>query len=409
MRRLADAKADLQLPAVATRLPKEADTIDRLLQSYGIPGATGDNRFTLCANGEDTYRALVELIDQAQRSIHITTFILHPDEVGTDVLRRLARRAAEGVEVRLLLDGVGSLHTSRHFLAPLVEAGGRVAFFIPVIHRPFRGRTNLRNHRKLVIVDDSRCLAGGTNIASEYIGPRPVPGRWRDLSFVLEGPAVTQCAYIFRSDWEFASGESLRAPEIAAIESTSPQSEPAHATDSAIVQIVPSGPDVAQDTFYDALLSMVFGAQKRIWMVTPYFIPDETLARSLVLAAHRGIDVRLIMPRTSNHRMADFARGTYLRDLQAAGAKIELYEPGMLHAKVILVDRNVAVVGSANIDMRSLFLNFEVAAYVYTAAEIAAVEAWVDDVLAHSTRGVATVGTVRDLTEGLARMLGPLL
>ena len=147
--------------------------MDRVLQSYGVPGPTSGNRVELARDGQEAYRQLIRLIDGAERTIHITTYILGRDEVGKAIVERLARRSAEGVRVRLLLDSVGSWRVGRRTLAPMLEAGARVAWFMPVIHIPFRGRANLRNHRKIVVVDDRHALAGGMNLAGEYMGRSP--------------------------------------------------------------------------------------------------------------------------------------------------------------------------------------------------------------------------------------------
>ncbi|MDY0212848.1 MAG: phospholipase D-like domain-containing protein [Desulfuromonadaceae bacterium] len=402
MRRLADSKGGLQLPGQSLPLPKEIHGIDRLLRSYGVAGACDGNRMRLCRTGEEGYAALVEIIEQARESLWVSTFILHPDVVGRDIIERLARRAATGVEVRVLLDGVGSLHTGKRTLASLFEAGGEVAFFIPVLHRPFRGRTNLRNHRKAVVADGSRVWAGGANIAAEYIGPTPTSERWRDLSFLLEGPAAQHYTTIFRSDWQFATGKKL--PDH--FEGLKLASTPmGHVT----VQVVPSGPDVSGDPLYAALVSAVFQAKKRLWVVSPYFIPDETLAEALRLAAHRGVDVQVLIPEISNHRLADMARGPYLRDLQKAGGQVLFYQGGMLHGKALLADDNLAVIGSANFDMRSLFLNYETGLLVYSPAEVQDIHAWIKDLARDSRRGVDTVGMMRDISEGVVRMLAPML
>ncbi|MBN1346357.1 MAG: cardiolipin synthase [Phycisphaerae bacterium] len=402
MKRRAESKRDLELLAGEGRLVSECSSIDRLLRTFGIPGATAGNRLALCQDGEDAYARLVDLIESASRSIHVAMFILHPDEVGTDILQRLARKAGQGLEVRLLLDGVGSLHTTRRFLAPLTDAGGRVEFFIPVLHRPWRGRTNLRNHRKIVLADGCRAMAGGTNIAGEYIGPVPKPGRWRDLSFVLEGPAAGYYSEVFRLDWEFAGRERLEP----LAELPGPIGGDG---DGSVVQVVPSGPDVPGDPLYSAILSSAFAATERLWIVTPYFVPDDALAQALALAAHRGIDLRIHVPETSNHRMADYARGPYLREIQAAGGEIQLYTKGMVHAKIVLMDDVVAMIGSANLDMRSLFLDYEVMSLAYSRQDIRAVEDWIRRLETDSRIGVDDVGALRDLWEGVVRMVAPLL
>jgi len=402
MRRLADSKAELQLDDRGLPSPAETGEMDRLLRSYGIPGACTGNRLSLCRSGEAGYTALVKIIEQAQTSLWVCTFILHPDMVGRDILERLSRRAAEGLDVKVLLDGVGSLHTRHRVLAPLIAAGGEAAYFMPVLHRPFRGRTNLRNHRKAVIADHCRVWAGGANIGDEYIGPIHDPGRWRDLSFILEGPAVQHYLSIFRYDWQFATGRQLSGPfECAAAEAAT--------QGSAIVQVVPSGPDVSDDPLYSSLVSAVFQAKQRLWIATPYFVPDETLAQALLLAAHRGVEVQVMVPEKSNHHLADMARGPYLRDLQKAGVRVLLYQGGMLHGKALLADEALAVIGSANFDMRSLFLNFETGLLVYSQTEIQEVSDWMADLKKDCRPGASPVGLLRDLGEGVARMMAPML
>jgi len=400
VRSLAARKNPIKLPAVPA--PTALSPMERLLFAQDVPPATRGNRFLLHQTGEDSYAALVDLIESATQSIYIGIFILHPDSVGKDVLARLARRAAEGITVRLLLDGVGSLHTHRLVLAPLMEAGGRFEYFMPVLHRPFHGRSNLRNHRKIVISDERRVLAGGANIAEEYMGPRARPGRWPDLTFTLEGPAVIHYVDLFRSDWSFASGER--------IETTLPLGDlSAGFGGDATIQIVPSGPDVPGDPLYDVFLTVAFSAQRRLWVVTPYFVPDEALCRALILAAHRDVDVRILVPERSNHRIADIAGRSYLREIANEGGTVLFYTDGMLHAKAVLMDDDLAILGSANIDLRSLLLNYEVGALIYSAVQIQAIEEWINGLAKESRAGMGKASSVRELVEGVARLLAPQL
>ena len=299
--------------------------------------------------------------------------------------------------MRLLLDGVGSFHTSRRSLDPLIRAGGEVAFFLPVRLVHFT-RTNMRNHRKMLIADDQRAVAGGANVAVEYMGPTPESKRWRDLSFLLEGPAVRDYATIFAADWRFVTGKRIDAA-----------SGPAPARGEAVVQIAPSGPDVPGDPVYAAIVSATFAARRRLWIVTPYFIPPEGLAEALALAAHRGVDVRVYVPDPSNHFIADLARGQPLRDAAAAGVSVIRFIGGMVHAKIVVVDDALAMVGSVNIDPRSLFLNFEANAIVYGADQVGAVANWIESLRDTTQNGVPAVSTFRDTLEGAARILDPLL
>jgi cardiolipin synthase len=397
----ADAKADLDLIGHHAIAPDKANYVDRTLRSYGIPGASSGNRMTLCPTGVEGLQALLQLIDEAQRSIRVETFIFGRDEVGLEVLNHMAKRAKQGLEVRLLVDGVGSLWTPRRFYAPLVEAGGKVAIFSPVIHIPFLRRTNLRNHRKIAVADGRRALAGGMNITDEDMSLKAEPEAWEDLSFVTEGPAAWHFDQVFRSDWRFVTGEDLAVPR----DLPAPGNGPHHAD----LQVVPSGPDVAKDPLLDTILMSIFSARERVWIVTPYFVPDDTVEQALVVACHRGVDVTIVVPKRSNHALADIARGSFLRHIQQAGGTIWQYAPAMLHAKLVIVDHDLAMVGSANIDMRSLLLNFEIMQFAYSQAEIAACEYWVLALLRESKSGMSKAGVIRELIEGLTRLVEPLL
>jgi cardiolipin synthase A/B len=306
--------------------------------------------------------------------------------------------------VRLLIDDVGSWRLRRRTLAPLIDAGARVAFFMPVLHVPFRGRANLRNHRKLIMVDNRIALTGGMNLAWPYMGPPTMTSFWRDLAVVVEGPAIAELDALFASDWRFTTGAEPGNP--AGTAALSPETT---RVDSVTAQVVASGPDVPGDPLYESLLALIFSARQRIWIVTPYFVPDEMLSRALSLAARRGVDVRLIVPFRSNHKSADLARASYLRDLHNAGGRVLLYTPEMLHAKVIIFDDQLAVIGSANMDMRSLFLNYEVSLFVWSPAQVEQVAAWARGLMAHTERDLPTPSWPLELAENVVRLLSPLL
>jgi cardiolipin synthase A/B len=402
LKRMARRKALIYHPSGDSHGGNQSGTVERLLASYGVPPPTAGNRVELINSGVDAYQKVIGLIEHARSTIHITTYILGCDEGSQALIACLTRRAADGVTVRLLLDDVGCWRVRRRTLAPLIEAGAEVAYFMPMIHIPFRGRANLRNHRKLIIVDGRIALTGGMNLAWPYIGPPGSCDLWRDLSMVVEGPAVSEMEALFASDWRFTTN---REP----IANAPRQIPPAVSMESSVVQVVPSGPDVAGDPLYESLLAMIFAARDRIWIVTPYFVPDEMLARALTLAARRGVDVRLIIPLRSNHVTADLARAGYIRDLHIAGGRVLLYTPVMLHAKAVVFDDQLAVIGSANMDMRSLFLNYEVALYVSTPAHVAEVADWAKSLIVDSRRELPTPGWQRELFENVVRLLSPLL
>ena len=401
MKRAAMLKSSVRITETEILPIAEATPFDRMLRSYDLPGATAENRVSLCRTGVEGYEGMLRIIEESQKTLYIASFIFSPDDVGRDILRRLIERAAAGVEVRLLADGLGSLKTGRRFFEPLNRAGGRFAFFKPVIHVPLRSRTNLRNHRKIAVSDGRRAMAGGMNVTAEDMFPQPHPGTWQDLSFVVEGPAARHYEDIFRSDWKFASGEQLEPS------APSPESDPRRAG-GAVLQVVPSGPDVPMDPLYAVTLAAVFAAKRRIWLVTPYFVPDDALAQALVIACHRGVDVRILVPEKSNHRLADVARSGFLRDIHAAGGNVLLYTQGMVHAKLMIVDDVLAMVGSANMDMRSLFLNYEVMQLAYSGPEIRAVEAWFNALAENTRTGLPDSGPWREMAEGVVRAISPL-
>ena len=370
---------------------------DGLLASLGIPAPSGGNTVKLHMNGEEAFADLVQEIGQAKRRIHIETYEMLNDGVGMDLIGRLTARAKEGLEVRVMLDALGAFHMSRIAIWKFWRAGGRFKWFLPIW--PFLpARTNLRNHRKIYVFDDTRVIAGGRNLASAYLGPTPTESRWHDLSFLLTGPAAAHYAQIFAADWSFCAKEAI------AVEPDAPTRAPGNS----VVQVVPAGPDVESDALYNITLTTLFEARKRLWLVTPYFVPNATLLEGLAVAAGRGLDVRIVVPDVTNERLTDLARGPYLRDLAAVGVKVLLHK-GMVHAKVVLIDARLAMVGSANFDQRSMFLNFEVMSLFYSAPEIAGVAAYVEDLLRVSQPDARPVSTTRDTIEGIARLISPLL
>ncbi|WP_068418067.1 cardiolipin synthase [Planctomyces sp. SH-PL62] len=411
MIRMAARKAPVYVGTAQRSSPSIDSDTERLLRSYGVPEARAGNHVAIMETGEESYARLMELIDEARSTIYITTFILGDDEVGRALISALARKAERGVLVRLLLDDVGSWWLRRKRLAPLTRAGGRVAYFMPMLHLPFRGRANLRNHRKLAVADGRWALAGGMNLTSAYMGPLPDHQRWRDLSIVVEGPAVEDLEWLFRSDWKFATGENVPAGRRRAAmgnpEALRPPVQPS--SGGTTVQVVASGPDVDGDPLFESLLSLIFFARKRIWIVTPYFVPDDMLVRALVLAVRRGVDVRLIVPWKSNHPIADLAREGYIRELYEAGTEILLYRPTMLHAKAVLFDDRLTIIGSPNMDNRSLFLNYEVALYVFALDRVAEVARWIEQLAAGCTYYEPKRGGTREIAENVLRLFAPLL
>jgi cardiolipin synthase len=383
---------------LATADDGEEPPVARLLRQSGAARARGGNRYELLSTGELAFARLLSLIEGAERSLDMTMFILADDAVGLCVVEALAARARAGVLVRLILDAVGSSAVRPHAARLLAAAGGEVRTFMPLRHSPVRGRTNLRSHRKLLIADGEHVFAGGMNVAGEYMGPPEleVAERFRDLAAVVSGPVAPDATALFESDWRSCGGSAAPRPAAA----PSPRGDE-------LVQLVASGPDMAADTVYDALLTAIFAARERIVLVTPYFVPDDALEHALLLDARRGVHIDVLVPLRSNHRLADVARRASLRELAAAGVSFH-YHPQMVHAKAMLVDDACAYIGSPNFDMRSLFLNYEDALFLYSPDALAQVRAFADALLGECARELPREGATW-LLERAARLLAPEL
>jgi cardiolipin synthase len=346
--------------------------------AMAVPPARSGNAFEILATGEAAYARLLALIGGARRTIDLTTFILGDDATGRAVVEALAERARHGVDVRVILDAVGCARTFRGAEKALRAAGAEVRAFMPFWHSPLRGKTNLRSHRKLVVVDGEHVMAGGMNLAREYMGtplPEGEEPRWRDVAAVASGPVAADAAALFESDWAFCGGAARTSSAGAPAAAGEPRGD-------ARVQLVPSGPDMLGDTIYDLFLNGIFRAEERILIVTPYYVPDEALQHALVLAARRGVRTLVLVPARSNHRIADVARRKLLRELRAEGVVVHFYARGMVHAKAMVVDDAFAYVGSPNFDMRSLFLNYEDALFVRSPEAIGQVRGYVEGLVA---------------------------
>lgn len=387
------------LPALCP-LPAEADTpLARLLASAGVPAPRPGNQVSLHRDGDVAWDELVALVDSSTHTLDVALFLLRDDSCGSRFMEKLAARAKAGVRVRLLIDGIGSFLLARRSLHRLREAGVETSWFIPLLHRPLRGRTNLRNHRKLVIADGCRTWTGGRNLAAEYFVGDPSPlwrkKPWVDLSFDFSGALARQTQQRFDLDWAFATGKPRG--------DTPPAGTWADVAGGSRTQLIASGPDQQDDTLYALLVSSCFAARTRILAISPYFVPDAVLLMALTLAARRQVQVDLVLPRHSNHRLADLARHAAMRELTAAGGRVWLV-PGMVHAKAVVIDGNLALAGSANLDERSLFLNYELMVAFFDPAEVARFTQWIERHRASAElyRGKRP-GLARALVEGLVR------
>jgi len=406
IRRMAKQKTSLYDPRESEPIDNDSPSsnVQRILVSAGMPPARKGNRVELIphdATARNTagFEALASLIEGAEKYIHMTTFILGRDDTGRAIVELLAKKAEEGVRVRLLLDALGCLRTRGRFVDPIRRAGGEVEVFMPVLPVRRKWSANLRNHRKILVVDGQKAMVGGMNIAEQYVGSTANPKRFLDTAAIVSGPAVTDLDAIFASDWDFATDE----------ENDFPGQKAEAIPDGTLAQIAASGPDTPGDAIYDAIITAIMEAKQRIWITTPYFIPDEALMKALSLQTRLGRDVRIFVPRRSNHLLADLARGRFLRELIQHGAKVFAFER-MVHAKLMLFDEQTTVIGSANIDSRSFYLNYEVQLVSYGRREAEAVAQWIQAAAADASRMESSeISTTRGWAEDLAALVAPLL
>ena len=360
-----------------------------LIESFGLapPSAC---KVHLHADGGQARDALFKLIDDARQTIDISTFIIGNDAFGRDVVTRLARRAREGVQVRLLLDGFFAILVPRRYKRELKAAGAQVAVFRPFFSLRRLGPRNLRNHRKLVVVDDRFLWCGGRNLAAEYFLGDGQGTLWPDLSFDLEGPVAVAAGRQFDLDWNITH---LRMPIR--------ERTPVVVEGGELAQFLPSGPDQVEDTAQSLLIDGCYRARRRLLIVTPYFVPDDSLRAAMRLAARRGVKVTIAIPRRSNHLLADFVRSRPMRDLAAAGVEFRLL-PRMVHAKAVVIDETLALCGSINLDLRSLLLNHEAAVVFYGRESIDWLADWIS---ATAEQGelyrAQPPGLLRDIAEGV--------
>ncbi len=284
-------------------------------------------------------------------------FIMKPDDVGLRILRVLRKKAEEGVEVRLLLDAMGSRQIKEKHLKGLKAAGGKVAFFFPANVFKIQLKPNYRNHRKLVIIDEKVAYVGGLNVASEYEGRSTKFNGWRDTHLRLVGGCVEDVDDRFLLDWRYASGEDFHGDDL--------DYKVLIPAGSSGVQIVSCGPDSPEEEIKRLYLKMITSAKKSVCVQTPYFIPDQSIFEALKTAALSGIDVRLMIPNKPDHPFVYWVTYNNAASLMESGVKVYIYNKGFLHSKCITVDDEVSSVGSANFDIRSFKLNFECNAVVY--------------------------------------------
>jgi cardiolipin synthase A/B len=356
-------------------------------------------------DGERAYAAIFEAVRAATDHVHLEYYIWEPDVIGTRLRDLVIEKARAGVKVRVLLDGTGSAHASRRFLAPLRDAGVQVAWFNPIRLRTLRRkRVDFRTHRKIVVCDGRIGFTGGMNMTDVH--SKALSDKyWRDTHMRVTGAAVWPIQRAFFEDWAYAADEVLEI-------STATVPPPERDGDK-LVQIVASGPDTAAFAIHKIYFTAINEARERVWLTTPYFVPDDALVAALITAALRGVDVRVLVPAKGDSMLVDLAARSYFPELIEVGVRVYEYTPRFIHAKTLVCDQDVSVIGTANFDNRSFRLDFEIAAVLFGTSENRTLaEAYTADLA--DCRELSTVilqkqSFGRRLGQASARLMSPLL
>ncbi|SFT65530.1 cardiolipin synthase [Halomonas saccharevitans] len=334
----------------------------RAVEQLALMPLTRGNRAELLVDGEATFESLFAGIEAAEEYILIQFFIVRDDALGLELKQRLQRAAERGVRVCFLFDEIGSHSLPERYLRDLRMAGVEVSAFRSSRGLKHRFQLNFRNHRKVLVVDGREGWTGGFNVGTEYLGENPRLGHWRDTHLKLSGPSVLGLQEAFWEDWHWATGEMISLTWTPVPFAGDRQDE--GLAESQSVVIVPSGPADQLETASLLVQHAIHSAHERLWVTSPYFVPDQGVQDALRLAAMRGVDVRIMMPERPDHLLVFLSAFSFLPDMLRAGVKVFRYQPGFLHQKVMLIDDVAASVGTVNLDNRSFRLNFEITAVV---------------------------------------------
>ncbi|GIP63749.1 major cardiolipin synthase ClsA [Virgibacillus pantothenticus] len=365
---------------------------------------THDNEVEIYTDGTEKFEALMRDLEKAKDHIHLLYYIIRSDQLGQRIADILIKKAEEGLEVRVLFDDMGSRSLKRKYVKRLRKAGVEVEAFFPPKIPKINFKINYRNHRKLAIIDGKIGYIGGFNIGDEYLGKNKKFGYWRDTHLRIYGDAVRQMQTRFILDWNQASRNDILYED---------RYYSADPVGDVGVQIVSSGPDSEWEQIKNGYIKMIMTAKEYVYIQTPYFIPDESLRDALRIASLSGVNVRIMIPNKPDHPFVYWATLSYIGDLLEAGAEVFIYQNGFLHAKTIVVDGKIASVGTANIDVRSFRLNFEVNAFLYDRELTQQLVSKFEEDMLLSTQMTAILYKQRSLgirfKESISRLISPVL
>lgn len=386
-----------------------SDYTDLVMYNLKTSGAvlTGDNDVEILTDGNDKFEQLLEDIRAAEQFIHIQYYIIKNDVLFERIRKELQEKVKQGVEVRILFDSMGCRTVPHSYWKRLREEGFKVEEFFPAFFHRFQLRINYRNHRKIVVIDNKIGYVGGFNIGKEYIGLDEKFGYWRDTHLRIKGTGILGLHLRFLLDWNYAAKENLFG-ETKYFANLYPGQK-----DQCLMQIISSGPDTAQQQIRDNYLRLIHKAKERIFIQTPYFIPDESVMDALLIAIQSGVEVNIMIPCKPDHMFVYWATYSYIGDLLMAGANCYTYDNGFLHSKGIVVDGKVFCYGTANMDIRSFALNFEVNAIVYNEKKAKEMEqSFINDlqVCTKITRNMYAGRKLKiRVKEQICRLMSPLL
>ena len=329
-----------------------------LLLNTGMFPFTTNNKVDIFVDGNEKFERLIKDIENAKDHIHLEYFIIKDSDIGQKIKNLLIKKSKENVKIKILYDDVGCWRFwfHREFFNEMKSHGIEIVPFLPTKFPIIGGKLNYRNHRKIVVIDGRIGYTGGINIGDEYMGKDKKFGYWRDTHIRIEGTSVYMLQMTFLIDWYYNTKEVLLNtnyfPRL-------------NNFGNSMIQVVASGPDSDWEAIHYAYFLAICQAKKSIYIETPYFIPDESILRALKSAALSGVDVRIIFPKIADHKIVNIASYSYFDDILKSGGRVYLYEKGFIHSKVIIIDNSIASTGSANMDLRSFMLNFEINAFIY--------------------------------------------
>ena len=367
---------------------------------------TTNNNIEVYINGEDKFRQLIQDIKSAKEYIHVEYYIFRKDMLGKVIIEELTKKAESGLEVRLLVDSMGSHALTKKSLKKYIAAGGKFSIFFPGILPHINTRINYRNHRKIVVIDGRYGYVGGFNVGKEYINKDKKIGFWRDTHVRIEGEAVNDLNERFLLDWCYASEEVIDNDDKYVIKDRGQVGDIG-------IQIVTSGPDHKEEYIKNSYIKIINNAKKNLYLETPYLVPDIPMLEALRLSALSGVDVRIIIPGNPDHFFMQWAASSYIGELLEAGIKIYSYQKGFIHAKTIVADKTVVSIGTANMDIRSFKLNFEVNALIYDDRVAAKMEEQFVEDIKYSNEITREIYDDRSISlrikESLIRLVSPIL